>query len=363
MLEDLSIFYGSATGIGSMPHADPVQALELIKETLPRGPHWPQLPGLGRSEGFVQQYLTPLVKLGLLNLEISGTPFFCDLTESWVEKVAKFYEIYLGYQKEGGSYPAFSFFALPKESAAGFYKFLNESWESLACKPHFLKGQLSGPLSLGLQVNAGDGTAAFYRDDLRDLINKTLVLSAKFQVQSLKKFSLPVLIFIDEPLLLSYGQSPYISLSREDISRSLEEVVLAIKEEGAYAGIHCCSGVDWSILFQLPLHVVNFDAYNYFDSMLVYSEELDAFLKKGGCLGWGLVPTSEEIEDVSALSLREKFYEGIGRLSQRGVDPKLLARQYLLTPSCGTGALSIPQSERVYRTTASLQNMLQDTNL
>jgi len=357
--EDLNFLCGTATGIGSMPHGDPGRALGLIKETLPQGPHWPQLPRRRRAEGFNRQYLTPLEKLGLLNLEISGNPFFKDHAEDWVEKVAKFYELYLTCQKEGDSYSAYSFFAFPEESAAGFYKFLEEDWESSLYKPRFLKGQLSGPLSLGLQVNAADGTAAFYHRDLRDIITKTLVLSVKFQVKALKKFSLPVLIFIDEPLLLSFGQSPYISLSREAIYESLKEVVMAIKEEGAYAGIHCCSGVDWSILFQLPLHVVNFDAYSYFDSMLVYSEELDIFLKKGGLLGWGLIPTSEDIEYISVLSLREKFYEGIRRLSRQGVDETLLRKQYLLTPSCGTGTLSIPQSEKVYRVTGELKNLLQ----
>ena len=43
--------YGSATGIGTMPHED-VAALKLIKEYMPSGPHWPQLPKLGTEEGF-----------------------------------------------------------------------------------------------------------------------------------------------------------------------------------------------------------------------------------------------------------------------------------------------------------------------
>ncbi len=358
MLENINVLYGSATGIGSMPHENPVYALELIRETLPFGPHWPQLPGRGKTESFLRQYLNPLVKLGMMDLEKGETPFFYDREGGWLEKEEKFYELYLGCREEGNKETDLSLFAFPREAAAGFYKFLDENWESLSSKPHFLKGQVSGPLSIGLQVNAGDGIAAFYRDDLRDIINKTLALTARFQVQALKKFSLPVVIFIDEPLLLSYGQSPYISLSREHISQSLEEVILAIREEGAYAGVHCCSGVDWSILFRLPLHIVNFDAYDYLDSMLVYSEEMDGFLKKGGCLGWGLVPTSEAIEKEDAVSLREKFYDGIARLSRRGVNPELLARQYLLTPSCGTGTLTVAQSEKVYHTTAQLQKLL-----
>jgi hypothetical protein len=341
-----------------MPYEQPVPALELIRETLPFGPHWPQLPGRDQTESFLRQYLNPLVKLGMMDLKKGETPFFYDLEEDWLEKEEKFYERYLCCREEGDKENGLSFFAFSRESAAGFYKFLDANWESLSRKPLFLKGQLSGPLSVGLQVNAGDGTAAFYHDDLRDIINKTLALTARYQVQALKKFSLPVVIFIDEPLLLSYGQSPYVSLSREHIFQSLEEVIWAVREEGAYAGVHCCSGIDWSILFKLPLHIVNFDAYAFFESMLVYSGELENFLEKGGCLGWGLVPTSDAIEKENAASLKEKFYDGIRRLSRRGVNQELLARQYLLTPSCGTGTLTLAQSQKVYQTTAQLQKLL-----
>ena len=362
MSENINVLYGSATGIGSMPHGDPVQALELIMETLPCGPHWPQLSGRGRREGFLRQFLNLPVELGLIELEKGESPFFYDQSNDWPEKVAKFYELYLECQdNESNSNilnDALFSSAFPRENAAGFYQFLDENWESLSCKPKYLKGQLSGPLSVGLQINAADGIPAFYREELRDLINRTLALAARLQVQSLKRFFLPVVIFVDEPLLLSYGQSPYISLSREHIVQSLEAVVMSIREAGAYAGVHSCSGGDWSILFQLPLHIVNFDAYGFLDSMLAYGEELEGFLRRGGCLGWGLVPTSEPVAQEDAFSLREKFYEGIRRLSRQGVSPDLLATQYLLTPSCGTGTLSVAQCEQVYRTTAELHKLL-----
>ncbi|NMB41141.1 MAG: methionine synthase [Firmicutes bacterium] len=354
----MSIFYGSATGIGSMPHDNPIRALKIIKETLPFGPHWPQLPDRGRQEGFLGQHLSSLISMGLIDPQKGETPFFSDLEKDWPEKAARFYENYFACLDPKKNDDKFPFLPFPRENASGFYKFLKEKWESLSGKPSYLKGQLAGPLSFGLQINAGDGKAAFYREDLRDILNKALALIARFQVRSLKKFSIPVVIFIDEPLLLAYGQSPYISLSREHILQSLGEIVEAIRGEGAYVGVHCCSGGDWSLLFQLPVHIVSFDAYNYLDSMLVYSEELNSFLKKGGCLAWGLIPTSDAIENENAVSLEKKFTNSIERFSRHGVSSKLLLGQYLLTPSCGTGTLTVSQSEKVYRTTFQLQKML-----
>jgi len=362
--ERIDFLYGLATAIGSMPHQDIDAAIALIKDTLYSGPHWPQLPKLGREETFVRQYLAPLLRLGMLDTGKAGASFFCNERNDWLQKMERFYSLYLdcdleGVQKED----SLSNFAFPRGVATGFYKFLEEEWGKLSRKPLFLKGQLSGPLSIGLQVNDENGVPAFYRDDLRDVITKTLALNARNQVHLLKKFSLPVVIFIDEPQLLSFGQSAYVALSREGISKSIGEVVAAINAEGAYAGVHCCSGIDWSIIFELPLQIVSFDAYDYFESLLVYSEAIDAFLKNGGCLAWGLVPTSEAIEKENALSLKERFFEGIARLARRGVSPELLSRQYLLTPSCGAGTLSVAECEKVYRITSELQKLLSETSL
>ena len=41
--------------------------------------------------------------------------------------------------------------------------------------------------------------------------------------------------------------------------------------------------------------------------------------KRGGILAWGLVPTSEAIENEEISSLQEKFVNGIERLSKRGL--------------------------------------------
>jgi len=351
--------YGLATAIGSVPHQEAEEALRLVKENLVYGPHWPQLPARGKVESFVRQYLHPLVKLGMVETEQGETPFFCDQGGSWLEKSEQFYSYYLDAAGEGSQKEqALSFFAFPEDAAKGFYRFLEEDWKGGDRRPVFLKGQISGPLSMGLQVNAEEGGAAFYQEGLRDILVKALELIARAQARAMQQFSLPVLIFMDEPALMAYGQSTYVSLSRPDIVQSFEQVVHALQAEGASSGVHCCSGVDWSILFELPLDVVNFDAYDFFDSMLVYTEELTRFLERGGCLSWGLVPTSEAVEKEEVDSLLRRFENGVERLTRRGVPEDLLRRQLLLTPSCGAGTLSAAQTEKVYRLTCQLQEAL-----
>ncbi len=368
MKKDTSLLHGLATGIGSMPYKEVDSALKLIRDTLPYGPHWPQLPERGSTESFVRQYLTPLQRLNILNTEGGETPFFYDHSEDWIEKEERFYHLYLQLEEElnigdnvessRNAKESLSFFAFPQDAATGFYRFLEENWEDYSESPLFLKGHLSGPLSVGLGVNAADGSSAFYHANLRDILTKTLCLVARFQVRALSDFSRPVVLFIDEPALLAFGQSSYVSLSKDDIAESLSQVVSAVTSEGAYCGVHSCSGVDWSIFFNLPVDIVNFDAYAYFDSLLVYTEEVERFLQQGGCLAWGLIPTSDAIEKESVASLKARYYQGIERLAKRGVSEELLRKQYLLTPSCGAGTLTVPQTEKVYRITSALQKEL-----
>ena len=359
MQNERTFLYGTATGIGSMPYNDAEKALDMIKRTISNGPHWPQLPKRGRQESFIRQYLSPLVRLGLVDIQSGDSPVFNDNAPDWLEKVEKFYQYYLNVEEGGASKEeTLSFFAFPEEAASGFHLFLNQDWNNMSPAPCFLKGHISGPLTVGLQVFAHDQSAAFYRQDLRDILTKTLTLIAAYQVNEMKKFSLPVVIFIDEPGLLTFGQSSYVSLSRDDISDSLGQIVKGITQAGGISGTHCCSGVDWSILFDLPLQVVNFDAYGFFESMLVYARDLDTFLSKGGCLSWGIVPTSEDVETEHVDSLKQRFYEGVDRLSRQGVNKSRLREQYMITPSCGAGTLSAAQTERVYLLTRQLTQAL-----
>src|SRR4029450_9742144 len=48
---------GVATGIGSLPHDDPMAAAELVLRCLPDLPAVPQLPGRDPREGMLAQWL------------------------------------------------------------------------------------------------------------------------------------------------------------------------------------------------------------------------------------------------------------------------------------------------------------------
>lgn len=335
--------YGLATGIGSFPHKTAQAALEIIFERLPEIPHWPQLPSAGVEEGFIRQSLKPLATSGLLRSDSGRSPYFLTDAPDWLDRLTDFYAQAL--EAEAGN--SLDSYAFTRSAAEGFYPFLEQvaRCDSAAC---YLKGQLAGPVTLGLQLTDVSLQPAFYRDDLREILVTNLSLQLRWQVKMLAATGRPVIIFIDDPSILSFGQSSFVGLSREAIQGSLHTLADAAHQAGALVGVHACAGVDWSLLFELPFDIVNIDVYHYFTSLLVYTASFRSYLERGGFLAWGLVPTSAEVEQETARSLLLRLENNLETLGKKGIDPAVLARQLMFTPSCGTGTLSIGQAEKVY---------------
>lgn len=341
---------GLATGIGSLPFTDPAPALLLVRENFPFIPHWPQLPQRGKEESFVYQFLWPLVCFGLLS---PSSDSFCFDEESpnWVESLTEFYTAYLAAER--GEEGAVSLFAFPHQAAAGFYAFL----ESMAADPGealYFKGHLAGPLTVGFQLKNRRGRLAYYEEQLRDLLVKTLAVHAYWQARTLVALGRRPVIFVDEPAVSVYGQSTFITVTREMIKEDLECICGFIHRAGGLAGVHSCDAVDWSILCECSLDIINLDAYNFGTSLFPYARELEGFLRRGGVIAWGMVPTSEKAweEDVGSLLARWKGL--VSGLVQRGVPEDLLLTQSMITPACGTGLLHPELAARIYRLTRLL---------
>jgi len=348
---DLSLL---AIGIGSMPHLKTTEALELVR-ILKDIPHWPQLPNQASSEDMLNQYSFPLLKLGLI-VENGGRLFFDTSQVNWLDKVTEFYNQYLEIL-EGNSddYNSFSF---PEESAQGFYAFLKKLTNGDFSEAQFIKGQITGPITLGLQLTDQNRRSSYYSPELREIVIKSLALQAFWQTKTLNQYNKPVIIFIDEPGLYGYGQSTFITLNKEEITNELNEIIDSIHLANGIAGVHVCASTDWSIILQSKTDIVNFDAYGYFTSMIVYIEELKAFIERGGLIAWGLIPTSQKVLELTADDLITLFEQHLDFLVQNGIDRKLLLKQSLLTPSCGVGSCSIEVAEKVYELTQDVAQKL-----
>lgn len=335
-----------ATTIGSLPHMDADRATRLMLRSTPEIPSWVQFPKRDFRENMMMQFTEGLPAL----IREGDRIFFSTQADDFAEQLTDFYERFLAATEEG-NLQALDSFGLSPQYAIGFSEFMVRlSDPSASGAAVMLKGQVTGPFTLGTNLMDQNGRCSYYDEQLRDVVVKTVFIKAMWQMQRLSAFGLPVMIFIDEPSLLGFGKMTFLSVSREDVIRDINEVTAAIHAKGGLAGVHCEENTDWSLLMETDLDVLDFDAYDHLQGITLYPAELARFFGRGGCLGWGIVPTLDK--DAAATetveSLIARFEEGIEQFVARGFNRDLLRRRALITPSCGAGGvLTEPLAERV----------------
>jgi hypothetical protein len=332
-----------ATGIGSTPHIDPARAVDFILETFPEIPYWPQLPRRTFRENMYVQYTEHVP--GVL-IDDEEERIRVDLGDDWLEEAEGFYTMFLEEDPAPfGPSPAY---------AAGLYELLSrgpleDAWA--------VKGQVTGPISFGLQVTDTDLRPSLYDDMMRDAIIKNVLRHAQWQEAHLRKLNPRVLVFVDEPFLSMFG-SAYAAISREDVIAALEEVFAGLE---CVTGTHCCANTDWSLLLATSVDILAFDAYGYAENLALYPDDLRQFLDRGGMLAWGLIPnTGEEAETITLEGARRVLGQALELFERKGFDREELLTKALFTPACGTGTLAIPTAERVMRLTRELSDQVRE---
>jgi len=341
--------------IGSLPLQDHSEALNLVLHYTPEIPLWVQLP-FYHQEGMVPQF-TP----GLPGLNTTPEKIWVDTSgKDFETQVLAFFEDFMAVTDEGASLEK-TRFALTADTAAGFFAF-TEQIAGQSPSPRALKGQVTGPITFATGIKDQQGRALFYDLQMRDVAVKLLAMKARWQVEQLSQFNCPVIIFIDEPALAGFGSSEFISISREEISACLNEVAQAIHSVGGLAGVHVCANTDWSLLLESEIDIVNFDAYAYFERFILYPEQIKHFLNAGGVLAWGIVPTLNptDIEKETTVSLLAQWRSKAAAIEALGVEPSVLRAQSLLTPSCGTGSISLEHAKKVLRLTNEIARTLRN---
>jgi hypothetical protein len=321
-------FNCAPTLIGSIPGSDPVAACSMISKYLTDLPTWPQLPLRANLENMYIQYSEgfPGIRVEKEKIRFERVPDF----DSRLERLHTD-----SSEDNEDSYP------VSKEYAAGLYSFAAGQKSKIA----LAKGQLIGPISWGLCVTDQSGKGIIYDDTLAESIGMFLKLKAAWQERYLRSVARQTVIFIDEPYLTSLG-SAFVALPGEQISQLISEVLTGIS---GIKGIHCCGATDWSLLLNLPVDIISFDAYNYLDSILCYQGDLCSFVRKGKVISWGIIPNDEDIlKKESVATIYDRFGEALGALTREGIPIRDLVRQSIITPTCGLASLSQDAVEYVF---------------
>jgi len=323
-----------STAIGSLPHQNVDQAMELVSRTFTEAPFWPQLPKRDFREGMYIQYSEGLPGA---KIDPEKQRLFFSMAGDFPTAKEKFMEALMQDDLEA--------FAMSAEYASGFHAFL-EAYKNRTDTPPIVKGQITGPISLGLTVTDENNRSILYNPEFEEILTHGLMMKARWQAKKLLEVSPRAIIFIDEPYLASFG-SAFIALEREQVIQTIALISDAIKGEGVKSGAHCCGNTDWAMLMDAGVDIINFDAVSFAESMTLYTEKLHAYLKSGGSLAWGVVPNSDGVREETPTSVVKRFWDGIHALEAKNIPSELLLASVWITPCCGAGSMQEKDAEKM----------------
>jgi methionine synthase II (cobalamin-independent) len=248
------------------------------------------------------------------------------------------------------------YFAISREYAPGLYTLVELMVRGAAHSGGYVKGQSVGPVTFAAGAKDIEGNSLLQDPELLEAMVKGLSIKALWQVRRLSTSGRKPMIFLDEPYLSGFG-SAFSPIERQQVIDLLGTVITYLREKSdALIGIHCCGNTDWAMLLEAGPDIINFDAYAYLDTFLLYRDDIIRFLEQDGIIAWGIIPTSDAIAKESVEGLLARLKEGLGRLHQWGIDPERLAQRSILTPACGMGTMPPEEAKRGLDLLSSLSN-------
>lgn len=269
-----------ATGVGSLPGTDPVEAARVVAGELPDLPHLPELPGRGPGADMVGRAFALLPDL------------YADLQPSGWRLVPR-----PGLDTRR----ARDFLAWDLDAA-------EQAWEGYAGP---FKVQVCGPwtLAAGVELQRGD-RALSDRGAVRDLADALHEAVGAHVAEVRRRIpGADVVVQLDEPSLPAVLNGRVPTASGFGTLRAVprHEITAALRAEGR--GVHCCAG-------DVPLDVLRGAAFVSLDLALLGTRQYDALAE---LLDGGTVLFAGSTDSDAVARLRRSL--GVGRI--------------VVTPPCG----------------------------
>jgi len=313
------------TAMGIMPHQDVDKAL-----TLALGldiPFWPQLPHVSLYEDMYIQTSENFPGM-TIDFEKGRLAF----------NTARFEEELNDYFTKTESPETY---ALTEEYSRVFKRFLSENLQDYRA----IRGQITGPVSFGFKVLDETLKPIIYNEEVKTILFDFIQKKVNLQYQELKKKNSNAFVWVDEPGLgyVFSGLSGYNDQqAKEDYANFIQGV------EGS-KGLHLCAEVNLPYLLELGIDILSFDAFQIGFMPKEYTQSVAEFIKKGGIISWGIVPTefkALEIQTPEKLaSVLSSYWQVVSDNTDLSLDQ--IAKQALIAPArCCLVDISVDSSER-----------------
>jgi len=261
----------STTAMGIMPHRNVEQALGLALSL--DIPFWPQLPKVSLYEDMYVQASQNFPGIAI-DFEKERLSF----------NTARFEQELDGYYVK---MDAPETFALTAQYSTVFHKFLSKELHGFKA----IRGQSIGPVSFGFKVLDESLKPIIYNDEARAILFDFLQKKANIQYRELKERNPNAFVWLDEPGL-GYVFSGLSGYNEQQAKEDYHNLVQGL--EGP-KGLHLCAEVNLPYLLELGVEILSFDAYQIGFMPKEYAGSVAEFIKRGGIISWGIVPTESTV--------------------------------------------------------------------
>ncbi|MCI0452456.1 MAG: hypothetical protein L0Z51_08720 [Candidatus Latescibacteria bacterium] len=319
---------GAVTGVGSLPFVDAARAIDFVARCAPEVPFWPQLRRLSPREAAIPQVLGPAFK----HVVVVRGEYAFHVPPDRMERFAA------ALAREDAK--------LEPGNAAGFYAFLDAFARGAFPEARAAKGHIMGPVTTASALES-DGCSLIENVEMRRVIAEHVARMANAQAEALLKVAPSAVLVLDEAYLgAALRTRPALRAAMVEL---LRVVVLHVRRPGLLVGLHCCDEMPLSVLNEIAPDVFSFDAHH---GGAVFAADPDArrFVAEGGHVAWGWVPTRDDLRDVDAAAMADRWWSAAQRLVEDGgeIDVARIRCRSMVTASCGLAGSSEETCERSF---------------
>src|SRR4030042_996141 len=262
------------TAMGIMPHRDVEKALELVLSL--DIPFWPQLPNVSLYE---DMYIQTSENFPGIAIDFERGRLIFN-TSRFEEELND----YFTKMEHPETY------ALTEEYSRVFKRFLSADLQDYKA----IRGQITGPVSFGFKVLDENFKPIIYNEEEKTILLDFIQQKGNVHYQELTTKNQNAFVWVDEPGLgyVFSGLSGYNDQqAKEDYANFVQGI------EGP-KGLHLCADVHLPYLLELGIEILSFDAFQIGFMPKQYAWSVAEFIKKGGLISWGIVPTESSILSI-----------------------------------------------------------------
>ena len=317
---------GRVMGIGSLPHRDQRAAAafaigEFEIATIPT------LPRRSPAEGMIARAIVGLPGVSL----------------------GQYGSVAVDPTRLGDDVPIVT--ALDGDAFVGLRAFL-ELADAINIDGQPVAWQFVGPVTLGVALQRAGLRTADAFTIAADAVRQHLVHISELITSVLPNS--PQMMVLDEPWLVDLMGQDFPVPAGEAVD--LISTAMAAVSGTATVGLHCCGPCDIATMLASGPQLISVATTEH---LLDFAGYLARFLRDGGTIAWGVVPTDGPAL-TSATRQRRALDALWEELVERGVDAHALRAQSLFTTVCGLDGHHVSVARRLARITAEIGRGVRD---